>query len=190
MQGISGIVLGISGLVLSAVLLRFFMKQCNSRPRSKFWSSEATATGCALALVGLIVIGLASTIKDTTLLVSDPQLGSVLGLIVGLVVLFVSHAVMGHLGRGSSLPLARPAPLSAQPDISASSRTFDAPRAWTARGALSVSGRLGTVFQSAGAALAVAMPGNDRFPATKPPVFPGVLRWARLGRHCRKSKND
>ena len=100
---------GIIVSILSSIALWYAARKCRvARPPSP-WSSEGVATALSLALVGLVVIGGAWTIKGTLMLVPDAILGVGIGFLVVIAVMGVTMRILGRLPEAEEMPsVARP----------------------------------------------------------------------------------
>jgi hypothetical protein len=91
------LLIGIGVSMASAALLWYCAKRCRlAQPPSK-WASEGTATFLSLGLVGLIVVGMAWTIKGAMFLVPDAIIGLIVGFVVVVIALFTALWLLGPL---------------------------------------------------------------------------------------------
>jgi hypothetical protein len=91
------LVIGVAISMASAALLWYCAKRCRLAQPPSMWASEGTATFLSLALVGLIVVGGAWTIKGAMFLVPDAIIGLIVGFVVVVVAMFAALWLLGPL---------------------------------------------------------------------------------------------
>ena len=98
------LLVGVGISMISAALLWYCAKRCRlARPPSK-WTSEGVATALSLALVGIIIIGGAWTIKGAMFLVPDAIGGVLVGFLIVIVAMFVTRPPLGPLPTEGGTP--------------------------------------------------------------------------------------
>lgn len=106
---------GVGISLASAALLWYCAKRCRlAQPPSK-WSSEGMATFLSLVLVGLVVVGMAWTIKGAMILVPDAIIGLMVGFVIAIAAMFMALWFLGPLPSevsraGAAAPAGKPNP--------------------------------------------------------------------------------
>jgi divalent metal cation (Fe/Co/Zn/Cd) transporter len=98
------LLIGVGISVASAAILWFCAKQCRLARSPSIWAGEGLATTLSLALVSLIVVGGAWTIKGAMFLVPDAIVGLVVGFLIVIVAMFVTLRILGKLPDDDSTP--------------------------------------------------------------------------------------
>ncbi|MEZ5815573.1 MAG: hypothetical protein R3D44_00640 [Hyphomicrobiaceae bacterium] len=93
------LLIGIAISIGNAVLLWATARKCQAaKPPSK-WATEGVATAVSLAIVGLIVVGAAWTIKGTVLLMPDAISGATVGIVVFSAVILITMRLLDRKSR-------------------------------------------------------------------------------------------